>query len=114
MRISDWSSDVCSSDLVRVSIPATGVVIPRSLAVTGDVASDAPSDDADDDAGAPGQAAAGSPVAFTLLAVSAQGMRRSEERRVGKECVCTCRFRWSPYQQKKTHHNYPRLVKPTL
>src|SRR3546814_17910357 len=23
--------------------------------------------------------------------------RRSEERRVGKECVSTCRYRWSPY-----------------
>src|SRR3546814_11640985 len=27
--------------------------------------------------------------------------RRSEERRVGKECVSTCRSRWSPYQSKK-------------
>src|SRR3546814_16368035 len=27
---------------------------------------------------------------------------RSEERRVGKECVSTCRSRWSPYHQKKT------------
>src|SRR3546814_14488235 len=26
---------------------------------------------------------------------------RSEERRVGKECVCTCRSRWSPYHYKK-------------
>src|SRR3546814_17737563 len=26
---------------------------------------------------------------------------RSEERRVGKECVSTCRYRWSPYQSKK-------------
>src|SRR3546814_17427431 len=26
---------------------------------------------------------------------------RSEERRVGKECVSTCRFRWSPYNYKK-------------
>src|SRR3546814_18416417 len=26
---------------------------------------------------------------------------RSEERRVGKECVSTCRSRWSPYQSKK-------------
>src|SRR3546814_3911120 len=26
---------------------------------------------------------------------------RSEERRVGKECVSTCRSRWSPYHQKK-------------
>ena len=24
-------------------------------------------------------------------------MTRSEERRVGKECVSTCRSRWSPY-----------------
>src|SRR3546814_14356234 len=31
---------------------------------------------------------------------------RSEERRVGKECVSTCSSRWSPYHQKKTtkHH----------
>src|SRR3546814_13695777 len=31
---------------------------------------------------------------------------RSEERRVGKECVSTCRYRWSPYpsnKQKKSH-----------
>src|SRR3546814_14573892 len=27
---------------------------------------------------------------------------RSEERRVGKECVSTCRSRWSPYHSKKT------------
>src|SRR3546814_14059701 len=31
---------------------------------------------------------------------------RSEERRVGKECVSTCRYRWQPYHvQKKTHKN---------
>src|SRR3546814_16219359 len=41
----------------------------------------------------------------TLLRVMAQGRTlrialppRSEERRVGKECVSTCRSRWSPYQ----------------
>src|SRR3546814_8913878 len=28
-------------------------------------------------------------------------IHRSEERRVGKECVRTCRFRWSPYHSKK-------------
>src|SRR3546814_12340063 len=28
----------------------------------------------------------------------AVGAERSEERRVGKECVSTCRSRWSPYQ----------------
>src|SRR3546814_13826119 len=30
---------------------------------------------------------------------------RSEERRVGKECVSTCRSRWSPYHYKKKNYN---------
>src|SRR3546814_14757442 len=30
---------------------------------------------------------------------------RSEERRVGKECVSTCRSRWSPYHYKKNNRN---------
>src|SRR3546814_16358791 len=30
---------------------------------------------------------------------------RSEERRVGKECVSTCRCRWAPYNLKKTKTN---------
>src|SRR3546814_14546531 len=29
--------------------------------------------------------------------------QRSEERRVGKECVSTCRSRWSPYHKKKKY-----------
>src|SRR3546814_11834606 len=33
--------------------------------------------------------------------VQADDTTRSEERRVGKECVSTCRSRWSPYHQKK-------------
>src|SRR3546814_15143197 len=36
------------------------------------------------------------------------GIDRSEERRVGQECVRTCRSRWSPYHSKKhtrTHTN---------
>src|SRR3546814_13603117 len=32
-----------------------------------------------------------------LELVIADGVDRSEERRVGKECVSTCRSRWSPY-----------------
>src|SRR3546814_19292625 len=32
-----------------------------------------------------------------LKAPARPGQRRSEERRVGKECVSTCRSRWSPY-----------------
>src|SRR3546814_14177581 len=35
---------------------------------------------------------------------------RSEERRVGNECVSTCRSRWSPYNlKKKTHTNNPDI-----
>src|SRR3546814_18783314 len=33
-------------------------------------------------------------------------MDRSEERRVGKECVSTCRSRWSPYPLKKQTEDY--------
>src|SRR3546814_12499784 len=47
---------------------------------------------------APVMVAAADPLAWTrapLFVVQSSG--RSEERRVGKECVSTCRFRWSPY-----------------
>src|SRR3546814_17118633 len=37
---------------------------------------------------------------------------RSEERRVGKECVSTCRSRWSPYNYKK-NQNAPTLIHQT-
>src|SRR3546814_64701 len=50
------------------------------------------------------------PCTATPAAVSAAislpcGLRRSEERRVGKECVSTCRSRWSPYHYKKKETN---------
>src|SRR3546814_13226166 len=37
--------------------------------------------------------------------------RRSEERRVGKECVSTCRSRWSPYHYKNKRHRQQNKVK---
>src|SRR3546814_20597714 len=50
-------------------------------------------DDVGQCAACPGQVA---------LKLSAEQFRdRSEERRVGKECVSTCRSRWSPYHNKK-------------
>src|SRR3546814_13818072 len=68
MRISDWSSDVCSSDLnKRVSnLLGKGFILPAPI-------------------------------------LPRARFRRSEERRVGKECVSTCRSRWSPYHLKKKH-----------
>src|SRR3546814_10121328 len=80
MRISDWSSDVCSSDLLAVS-PDDDLrpVLPHR-----------------DRAG--GKVPAGE-IRRQLQALSCAdpALDRSEERRVGKECVSTCRSRWSPY-----------------
>src|SRR3546814_3738964 len=52
-----------------------------------------------------GELSVGLPYAFSQIAVEVLArfreqhptVRRSEERRVGKECVSTCRSRWSPY-----------------
>src|SRR3546814_21075332 len=100
MRISDWSSDVCSSDLLnRRKISQDGhdalADIGVQLIVRGKY----------DDVMAPGQV-------FDLEKrhphLNAKGLClvtardngtvviRSEERRVGKEGVSTCRSRWSP------------------
>src|SRR3546814_12480975 len=40
-------------------------------------------------------------------------MTRSEERRVGKECVSTCRSRWSPYPQKTNKDDLQETTPPT-
>src|SRR3546814_3276516 len=93
MRISDWSSDVCSSDLgSAISRRGTAVVLPDATVQR---------------PGLPDVAATHaireevdhvtrhqpSPARWASAACSA----RSEERRVGKECVSTCRSRWSPH-----------------
>src|SRR3546814_13209625 len=41
--------------------------------------------------------------ALGLRAIRLSLKERSEERRVGKECISTCRSRWSPYHEKKKH-----------
>src|SRR3546814_3732652 len=76
MRISDWSSDVCSSDL-RDLQPGLG---PRRQ---GDVGGEV-------------LEARRVLVQHRAVVVGPPG-QRSEERRVGKECVSTCRYRWSQY-----------------
>src|SRR3546814_2431148 len=84
MRISDWSSDVCSSDLgglhqnrfrmheVGQSWRKPMLLYPLSTGMT-------------------------APVIHPALSEARNATSRSEERRVGKECVSTCRSRWAPY-----------------
>src|SRR3546814_1732189 len=93
MRISDWSSDVCSSDLWN---PADG-----KLWFT-DNGRDWLGDDAPDDEINIVNAAGdhfGYPYchAGSILDPEFGKGKRSEERRVGKGCGSTCRSRWAPY-----------------
>src|SRR3546814_12119720 len=91
MRISDWSSDVCSSDLSRGGIISSCIIGAAALALVARVLV---------------LQRGGIVVEHQALLASqrdeaaALGAARSEERRVGKECVSTCRSRWSPYHEK--------------
>src|SRR3546814_17531974 len=104
MRISDWSSDVCSSDLLRETLTRlrteeAGFSLTELLTAK----------------------VIGSIVLWSLMTLMTTGlhkslevgdraeaaqngraaidrMTRSEERRVGKEGVSTCRIRWAPLQ----------------
>src|SRR3546814_21046462 len=97
MRISDWSSDVCSSDLVEVDVRVERAHARR---VEFDARFEqarrlARHDHADVD-----ELLALDPRYRADHRVVIDGRGRSEERRVGKECVSTCRFRWSPSHLK--------------
>src|SRR3546814_19778917 len=97
MRISDWSSDVCSSDL-KQQVPQLSTKIVKE----GYVRADEPEDETSEQSlirirlsqhdhrngEVPGNDEEIRP--FT------GGRYRSDERRVGKECVSTCRSRWAP------------------
>src|SRR3546814_3305447 len=79
MRISDWSSDVCSSDLsMPVQIDRIGTEQVNRQQRQSD-----PADHPEE--------------TVTRPVEQRDDQDRSEERRVGKECVSTCRSRWSPY-----------------
>src|SRR3546814_15844242 len=104
MRISDWSSDVCSSDLWTHPSFVRELFLGRFRL---DLIHPHPADD-------PAETARASPFMAKLRSfmervdsdeIDRTGEipeplvqeLRSEERRVGKECVSTCRARWSPY-----------------
>src|SRR3546814_15004348 len=124
MRISGWSSDVCSSDLsIQSRVHDAVLAILRAPSfesmiqtVTGDLAIQL-----DVDAVTIGVEAGDVPIPKAYAAgiralpegavdgmlgrgrdvLLAGNVNRSEERRVGKACVSTVRSRWSPYASKK-------------
>src|SRR3546814_3852527 len=85
MRISDWSSDVCSSDLS--DIMAVRETAPHLVSGFADHAR----------AFVEVQNGCDHRCTFCIIPYGRSNSRRSEERRVGKECVSTRRSRWSPY-----------------
>src|SRR3546814_2718594 len=109
MLISDWSSDVCSSDLgsfdhLELLLPVRMHGVGRGLALPEQVLRAVAA------AAVAERKAAAAALAERIVGVFAMsrgndeailvvgdGEVRSEERRVGKECVSTCRSRWSPY-----------------
>src|SRR3546814_992282 len=106
MRISDWSSDVCSSDLTRVK-EALRLVQLESMAERYPAALSG----GQQQRVALARAIVIKPDLLLLdeplsaldanlredMRVELKQIQRSEESRVGKECVSTCRYRWSPY-----------------
>src|SRR3546814_14549953 len=97
MRISDGSSDVCSSDLAVVLAAASGVGFGGynvMMEATPPESQFAPLL-VDLVAGAALFAVA--VLVLRLVRGDSWWGGRSEERRVGRECVSTCRSRWSPY-----------------
>src|SRR3546814_15845794 len=99
MRISDWSSDVCSSDLEETAYlcAAANRFFEKMISPADVVHSYSGVRPLYDDGAAESTAITrgyvleldkGEPPLLSI---------RSEERRVGKECVSTCRSRWSPY-----------------
>src|SRR3546814_7067214 len=100
LRISDWSSDVCSSDLDQ-----RNRLVARSKTDGGDLR--LVTDLHDEERHQRGEERAETPVAAVGRIVElvrdhrpgGHGQKakpRSEERLVGTECVRTCRSRWSP------------------
>src|SRR3546814_15592625 len=97
MRISDWSSDVCSSDLAncrgKIGLPAATTNAHSNEATTTIVARKCMTKPLADGAGT--RVRTGDlPLTRRLLYQLSYAGVRSEERRVGKECVSTCRVRW--------------------
>src|SRR3546814_20073424 len=98
MRISDWSSDVCSSDLPQCSSHGLRKAMAKRLAEAGCSVNEIMS--------ITGHATEGEVIRYTKVAQKkelADHAMRPEERREGKERVRTCRSGWYQSHEKKNH-----------
>src|SRR3546814_12810585 len=100
MRISDWSSDVCSSDLAVVPVGHINMTDATACQCAEEDGAVADPDNGNENVDPPFRLG----IFLALGDAERHGDHgqyaaylRSEERRVGKECVSTCRSRWSPY-----------------
>src|SRR3546814_16829621 len=96
MRISDWSSDVCSSDLERITgrtpaVKQDAAALHDSAVIIGTLGQSPVIDRLAEEGRIDVEQVRGQWETFIL-----QTVKRSEERRVGQECVSTCSSRWSP------------------
>src|SRR3546814_21055687 len=98
MRISDWSSDVCSSDLLIEAGVVTNAAkgVDPGLTVTGGLFGTRRLLDHADGNPAIVLRSARYTHSHAVLA-GLRRLHRSEGRRVGKWCVSTCSSRWTPY-----------------
>src|SRR3546814_21020682 len=102
MRISDWSSDVCSSDLLQKDV--NGQPTGRRLVNDADLLSYGEQPHTVTLPQLKGQEQFPQTAGASLFVVYRNPterltrivLYRSEERRVGKECVSTCKSRWWP------------------
>src|SRR3546814_18750189 len=102
MRISDWSSDVCSSDLKVVSLQSGDWEINKGNQVAASMLSEYPNIKALLAGNASMAVGAVSAIRAAGKAGKVQVVGyRSEEGRVGKECVSECRYRWWAYHEKQ-------------
>src|SRR3546814_18082139 len=97
MRISDWSSDVCSSDLQTPGEISIGYYDCARDYQTGLQRAHFGVGRRSERIELPAALMPGEAKALAERKMAEVSVRRSEERRVGKACVSTCRSRWWPY-----------------
>src|SRR3546814_14874145 len=107
MRISDGSSDVCSSDLFSIAsnLPSAVPEPPDAIAPAWPMRLPFGAD-------APAMKPTTGLVTYWLMNSHASSPAlppRSEERGVGKECVSTCRSRWAPYRSRNKNQEQSHI-----